>query len=324
MKIIRFRLHPYNLPMAAPVQLTHHTFTIKKGWLLTADNDRGITARAEIPCLPGVHPLPYNDIPSAMGPVFDSFANRPMDTAPQWNRPLFGLLPPLSLPTQLLFALESLLLDFYRKQFLERFGLPSRPVVPINELFIPGTFETHTPAASTLKIKTPGLKNPASVIKTLLTKKKNCKLRLDPNRTLNPDRLRSLIASVPSDNLEYVEDPYPNLWEGLRQFDGFPLALDKELASALKTRLFPPNTVALVIKPSRDLALSGTLELIMEKKYKIVISSAYETPTGIRPLIHLAAVARTPCGLDVQKLFRPDPSLRFHPITDGNIALYCE
>ena len=155
-----------------------------------------------------------------------------------------------------------------------------------------------------------------------MERKKDCRLRLDPNRTLSPAQLKSLVTGLPESNLEYVEDPYPDLLMGLKQFSQFPLALDKELAPALHSNRFPSNTVALVVKPSRDLALSGTLALILKRTYTITISSAYETPLGLWPLIHLAAVSQTPCGLDVQKLFQPTPGLRFHPIANGKISLY--
>ena len=321
MKIVHFHLHPYRLPMVAPIELTHHTFSIKEGWFLTARTDTGISAQAEIPSLPGVHPVKHHEVPYFLEPILSTIKNCPFDTHPFWNRPLFNLLPYSSIPIQFLFALESLLLKFYRLKFLQQFSLSPTLSVPLNELFIPNTFETHTPVASTLKVKLPGLSSPSSTLRALLAQNKNCRLRLDPNRTLTPDNLKSLVACLPPENLEYIEDPYPDLSEGLKQFDRFPLALDKELAHALKSARFPTNTTALVIKPSRDLAISGTLDLILEKKYKVVISSAYETPVGLWPLIHLAAVSRTPCGLDVQKLFKPSPSICFHPVARGTIRL---
>ena len=322
MKIVHFTLTPYRLPMAAPVQLTHHTFKTKEGWFLSAENDEGARAHAEIPALPGVHPIRHEEVPSALKPFLNVIKNHAHTGHPNWDKPLFGLLPcDSTLPTPFLFALESLLLAFYRTPFLQQFHLTTGPSVPLNELYIPNSFETHAPVASTLKVKLPGLSAPASTLRILLDRKKNCRLRLDPNRTLTPTLLQSLIAALPPDNLEYVEDPYPDLWEGLKEFDQFPLALDKELAPALSSHRFPQNTIALVVKPSRDLSLSGTLGLIMEKKYKIVISSAYETPLGLYPLIHLAAVSGIPCGLDVQKLFQPSPSLPFHPVHAGNIRL---
>ena len=316
MKIVRFHLQPYNLPMTSPIQLTHHTFTTKSGWFLTAENDLGHCARAEIPCLPGVHPVSQEDVPSLLNPLLDSIKDTPLSDTPRWDHPLFDLLPLPHLPIPFLFALESLMLAFYRTCFLERFQLPSCISVPINELFIPGSFETHAPSASTLKVKLPGLADPASLLASL-----NCRLRLDPNRTLSPTQLKSLLSHIPPNNLEYIEDPYPDLWEGLKQFSQFPLALDKELAPALRSKRFPSNTVALVLKPSRDLAISGALKLILQKKYHVTISSAYETPLGLWPLIHLAAVSRTPCGLDVQKLFKPTPDLCFHPHEKGRITL---
>ena len=322
MKIVHFALTPYQLPMVSPIELTHHTFKIKKGWFLTAENEEGFSAHGEIPTLPGVHSVQYSEVPSMLNPILDAIKKRPLADHLNWKKPLFDLLPYNSeLPVPFLFALESIFLAFYRTRFLNQFHLPLVLDVPINELYIPNSFETHTPVASTLKVKLPGLSDPSSTLSKILTHKKNCQLRLDPNRTLTPHQLQCLVTSFPFNNLEYIEDPYPDLWEGLKQFDQFPLALDKELAVALYSHRFPNNTVALVIKPSRDLSLSGTLGLILEKKYKIVISSAYETPLGLYPLIHLAAVSQTPCGLDVQKLFQPSPSLPFHPINGGNIHL---
>ena len=321
MRVVLFQLAPCELAMAAPVKLTRHTFQTKKSWYLTAKTDRGEWARAEIPCLPGVHPVPYREIPSLIRPTLDTIKDVSLPPEPQWDKPLFGLLPCPPLPIPFLFALEGLFMAFYRTSFLRHFSLPSDLSVPLNELFIPGNFEVSAPVAPVLKVKLPGLSSPASTLAGLLSRKPDCRLRLDPNRTLTPTALESLLDSLPPGSLEYVEDPYPDLWRGLEQFNRFPLALDKELAPALKSARFPDNTVALVVKPGRDLAISGTLRLILEKKYTIVVSSAYETPTGLWCLIHLAAAARTPCGLDVQKLFRPSPSLRFHPVEGGTIRL---
>ena len=321
MKIVHFHLTPYRLPMVTPIELTHHTFSIKEGWFLTAKTDTGVRAQAEIPSLPGVHPIQQQDISTTLETTLKAIKNCPLAPHPCWDKPLFNVLPYSPLPIPFLFALESLLLSFYRTRFLQQFSLVSPLNIPLNQLFIPNSFETHNLTASTVKVKLSPSLEPSELLTPLLTKNKNCRLRLDPNRTFTPTRVQSLVDLIPPDNLEYIEDPYPDLWKGLAQFDQFPLALDKELASALDSNRFPPNTVALVVKPSRDLAVSGTLRLILEKKYKIVISSAYETPVGLWSLIHLGAVSKTPSGLDVQKLFLPSPSLNFHPVAAGRLQL---
>ena len=185
-------------------------------------------------------------------------------------------------------------------------------MTPINRLFVPNFFELNPEKINTLKIKIVRLKPALSLIQKLLKQNPRLKLRLDPNRSMQPGQIKQIVKYIPEKNLDYIEDPYPNLHAGLAKFNQFPLALDKELAHGLREESFPKNTLALVIKPSRDLSLSGAIAWILKKKYKIIISSAYETPVGLWSLAHLSRIAHTAGGLDVQKIFCPTKIIPFH------------
>lgn len=325
MQIVHFQFTPYTLKTVHPVSLTSHNFHIKKGYLVTIDihtHHGKQTITAEVPALPSVHPLSSEKARTVLTEILNTLKNKPLPSQVKWEKSIFGLLPvTTSLPTQILFSLESLLLGAYHQQFLNDFNLPASFQIPINQLFIPGCFEPKNSNIHTLKIKIADLKNPLTLIQKLLQYNPRLQLRLDPNRTMTPDQIKLLTKKIPKKNLEYIEDPYPDLHRGLAIFDQFPVALDKELIPAFQNKNIPQNVAALVIKPSRDLSLSGTISLIQQKKFKIVISSPYETPVGIWPLAHLSAITKSTAGLDVQKIFQPSTMFPLHPTTNNHLYI---
>ncbi len=326
MHLSRFQFIPYTLKTVHPVSLTSHSFSIKKGHLVIINihisTHQNKTIAAEVPALPSVHPLSTKESCNELAKILNTLKNRILPTQLKWEQPTFGVLPTTAtLPTQILFSLESLLLSAYHQQFLDDFHLPASFKIPINRLFIPDSSEPDDSNIQTLKIKTSNLKKPLLLIQKLLQQNPRLQLRLDPNRTMTPSQLESLVKYIPKRNLEYIEDPYPHLHQGLAVFNHFPLALDKELTHALQDKNIPQNVVALVVKPSRDLSLSGVISLLQQKKFKIVISSPYETPVGLWPLAHLSAITKTPAGLDVQKFFQVSKTIPFHPTTNNHLHI---
>ena len=324
MYITRFQFIPYQLKTTRPLQLSRYTLRIKKGYLLQATlahSSKTCKLVAEVPAIPTIHPFTAKKARHQIGHILNTLKNRTLPEKARWTKPGFGILPlkyPLP-PAQILFTLESLLLGIYHRQFLADFKLSPSFKVPINTLWMPEQ-PINTPL-QTVKIKLQNVKNPWFQIQKLLKQHPHAKLRLDPCRSMTPGEIQTLIKSIPKKNLEYIEDPYPNLHKGLAQFSRFPLALDKELQAALKNKKITKNTVALVIKPSRDLALSGAIRLIRQKKFKIVISSPYDTVAGLWSLAHLGKISQTASGLDVQKVFQPPPALPPHPIRQNQLYM---
>ena len=326
MYLSHFQFIPYTLKTVHPVSLTSHSFSIKKGHLVIANIHTSIhqkkTIAAEVPALPSVHPLSSEEACHELAKILNTLKNITLPTQAKWEKPAFGVLATAAtLPTQVLFSLESLFLGAYHQQFLDNFNLPVSFKIPINRLFIPDSSEPDDSNIQTLKIKTSNLQKPLLLIQKLLQQNPRLQLRLDPNRTMTPSQLESLVKYIPKRNLEYIEDPYPHLHQGLAEFNQFPLALDKELMHALQDKNIPQNVVALVIKPSRDLSFSGAIALLQQKKFKIVISSPYETPIGLWPLAHLSAVTKTPAGLDVQKFFQVSKTIPFHLTTNNHLHI---
>ncbi len=352
MKLASFQFKKYCFPTTKSIQLKSGLLTSKKVFFVTAKTDCGKTMSAEISSLLGVHSFSLLEAKKKISFILDHLKKNSFSRRMRWDRPFFGVfnssLPYSSLPPpQVLFPIESLLLGLYRQQFLEDFNLSSRLSVNINRLFVPCSFEiSQLSHVKILKVKLSSLKQSQKLIKKLLKKNSNLKLRLDLNQGWTPFNVRKLVSVIPNKNLEYIEDPYKNLSKSLKQFNDFPLALDKELAHILQKNKFssfykssswkwnvkhfnfPSNTRVLVVKPSRDLSISGSIFLIKKLRSKkipiqVVISNAYETPIGLWSLAHLAKVSQVPAGLDTQKVFRQTTLNKhlFHPTKINQLTI---
>ncbi len=323
MKITSYHFIPFVLPTVKPIVLSRHILKAKKGFFVTIISSDNQKVTAELPVIPGVHPLNRQQAKSLLEAFLKKLMKKPLPEKMKWHQTGFGLSHTFRIP-QLLFTLESLLIGLYRKQFLKDFNISTPLQVPINHLFMP-SFKKLPLSVKVLKVKIDNLKNPQKTIHKLLALYPALQLRLDANGALTPKKLQQLLACILKKNLNYVEDPYIDLARGLKDFSDFPLALDKQVGYFLHSvKALPKNTKALVIKPSRDLALSGTLALI--KKYaktgvNIVISSAYETSVGLWSLSHIAKVAGGFSGLDVEKVFATHSVCRLHKQRGGNLVI---
>ncbi len=208
------------------------------------------------------------------------------------EKPFFGQGFKYPKNNSVLFCLESLLLSHY---FEDR-----KVEVPVNLM---GTLESliERPVDqfknSVLKFKF-GKSDPEQEKNFLLGLPNSTKIRLDANQKMSkviPDYIRHL-------NLDYLEEPYKELddYKNLQ----LPFALDEN--RSFWKQISNSNLVALVSKPSLELSLSGTYKMAKEsesKSIRTIVSSAYETPTGLKALLLLAALIndsdmKTHHGLD--------------------------
>jgi O-succinylbenzoate synthase len=109
-------------------------------------------------------------------------------------------------------------------------------------------------------------------------------LRLDANQKLQ----RPVANYYKSLHIDYLEEPFMYVSD-YQNFE-LPFALDENRSKWRE--VFNSNLKAIVVKPSLEYSLSGTFQLAkeaQEKKIQIIVSSAYETPFGLKALLYLAS-----------------------------------
>ncbi|MBI4556024.1 MAG: o-succinylbenzoate synthase [Candidatus Hydrogenedentes bacterium] len=156
-------------------------------------------------------------------------------------------------------------------------------------------------------------------------------LRLDANRAWDYDTALQFGKAVAALNIDYIEEPFPNVWR-FQEFagsSGLPVALDEAV------REMTPRDVesvswakVLILKPTllggRD-RLYSFVKAADRQKLKCVVSSTFESGYGLLVLAHLAADIGgedVPSGLDTFDWLQSD--LLTEPIIVRQGRLYLE
>jgi o-succinylbenzoate synthase len=137
------------------------------------------------------------------------------------------------------------------------------------------------------------------------------RFRLDANRALTEDALRSLFRGIERDGteIEYLEEPLPHWRHELLKNPPVPLAADECAADPQfwGALLRPDGPSVFVLKPTvcGGLAsLARKAERLKEAGKKIVYSSSLEAEPGLRSLIHFSSLeAEAATGLATGFLF---------------------
>jgi hypothetical protein len=155
------------------------------------------------------------------------------------------------------------------------------------------------------------LQETGALIKSLLTHKPDIKLRLDGNRCFELEELNLYMTKLNlRSSIEYIEEPFKN--SANQYFFNYPIAIDESLI-AYQNHLeqlanFAKGTT-FILKPS-IFGISKCFEICKYAKehfYNVVISSSYETATGLSPLLYLAALnPKSHHGLDTLKFLPKD------------------
>ena len=122
------------------------------------------------------------------------------------------------------------------------------------------------------------------------------RLRIDFNATLTPDEFVRAAATLPSERIDFIEDPCPydaSTWLDLRARTGLRLALDRAVAKE--------GVDVLIIKPA--------LQPIPNTEAEVVVTSYMDHPIGQLCAAYAAARASitTTCGLITHVLYENDP-----------------
>jgi len=134
----------------------------------------------------------------------------------------------------------------------------------------------------------------------------NIQYRLDGNQQMSLTALNKLLEAIPLQNIQFFEEPLKeiNEWEIFYSKFQRPLALDE---SFLERKNHPPvGTKYVIIKPSITHSVSGCSKLISENKFKVIISSAFESSIGMGALKFLASQTNESPGLDTLKYLQKD------------------
>lgn len=128
------------------------------------------------------------------------------------------------------------------------------------------------------------------------------RLRIDFNATLTPEEFVRIARELPSERVDFVEDPCrwdPAIWRALRAETGLRLALDLAAGSQVPSA---NEWDVLVCKP----ALGWTLPDIDRE---LVVTSYMDHPVGQMFAAWFAATREVSrrCGLMTHVLYEPDP-----------------
>ena len=129
------------------------------------------------------------------------------------------------------------------------------------------------------------------------------KLRLDFNQKLNLDNLQTIIRNIPEENLDYIEEPFENC---LSLTENYPnkIALDETLRNLSN---IPKDLPAVfVIKPLLTSEFSSWIKELKNNKKRVIISSSFELPCGIRTLqqiIHSNKLEQDYHGIDTLRYY---------------------
>jgi len=150
---------------------------------------------------------------------------------------------------------------------------------------------------------------------SVLERSPECRLRLDGNRLLSLDQVLEVVASLPHDRIEYVEEPLvdPARLPDLAKV--VPVALDESLHDPTASRHEDePGTWVHVMKPTRLGSLEELAdEIICAQKLQrdVVLTSCFESPWTLGVLCRVAqeyGLTRAQ-GLGTSNLYQDWPAI---------------
>lgn len=134
----------------------------------------------------------------------------------------------------------------------------------------------------TIKVKFPLWDNYASnLINYFITAYPQILFRIDFNQKLNGKSCLNLIKTLPFDGIDYIEEPCVDCASLSLDFP-YKVAIDESLRNNFYFPLDYP--LVFIIKPLLQQKLQTILNLLLEQKKRIIISSGFEPPCGIQTL----------------------------------------
>lgn len=302
-------VHPYRLPLTAPVTLAGRTHTHRDGVLLRVEQADGAVGWGDAAPLPGFSRETADDARDALAGVA------------RWlSTPGFGgPRARTALPPSARFALELALADL--DGALRPANAPD--VLPLAGLILAAptlrfggdaVAQARDLAAAgyrAVKLKVGRAAADAPTVRAVRDAlPAGVALRLDANRAWTPDEARRFADAVAGLAIAFVEEPLadPDGLEALARETGLPVALDESLAGAAVH--VPPWAAAVVLKPTILGGIAATLAWAAAAHavgVPAVLSAAFESGVGMRAVAALALEAGTePAGLDPYRRLAAD------------------
>lgn len=304
LRIDRFRIRPYDLPLRRDWRSARGGFERRRGWLVCAATDGAIGFGDCAPI-----PAAGTEAPeSAESALLNACARAPGRSVGE----MLGMLDNGYAPTPAArFALECALLDLLSQAE----GVPLRRLlahdasdtVPVNGIL--GALATLTAADldqaaeagfRVVKLKV-GVEDPPSEIGRMLALAPfvpaDMRLRLDANGAWGYDeacRILDQLAGLPIESLEEpLRIPDPTRLHALQERAGFPLARDESLAGlTADADLGGLGVKRIVIKPAVVGGLRCALDLSRRAAtagIEVVVTGVVESAAGLWPTAQLAA-----------------------------------
>ena len=345
MKITTFDILSYKIPMVAPLTMkgleTHH----REGLFVRLSDDDGRIGWGEISPLPGFSPESMNEITEQTRKLKYRLKGT---VAPEHLEELSGgferWLRDFDLSASVRCGFETAVLNLIAATrncpLSEILADTSAKTIAVNALLSGPDDKVIAKAKESAQVgyKTVKLKVGRRSIDDDIVLARRVRetvggwvaLRLDANRAWEMDEAVTFAAGVKPLAVEYIEEPLIDP-KGLAEFHkrtGVPFALDETLRENTPENIdLPEGAAAVILKPT----LLGGFEISMRfarrarrKDIKSVVSSSFETPSGLHVLAQLAAAlgeADTAHGLGTAGRFAAEISDIPFGITDGTVKI---
>lgn len=324
---MRLSLHPYRLPLTAPLVLKGTEHAVRAGVLVRLEDAAGRVGWGDSAPLPGFSEETLAAATDQLGRLTAWADSR--EPAPDWIDPhgvLHREIDTLALVPSARFGLDLALFDLAAQALGKTLAQALHPdpevTVPINALLVGRADAVLAEAVRlvaagyrTLKLKVgrADLGEEVTLVRILAERFPGVALRLDANQAWTMDEALRFAEGIGDCQLDYIEEPLrdavdlPVLW-----FDTqLPMALDESLVGTDPVDLRGKGWLtAAVLKPTLLGGVVQTLRFAAQAKdlgIRPVLSGAFESGVAMRG--HLALAAATggaPAGLDPYRRLATD------------------
>ncbi|MAE59188.1 MAG: hypothetical protein CME69_09920 [Halobacteriovorax sp.] len=232
------------------------------------------------------------------------------------TRPLFNTIEINNLHTNEQFSLEQALLTYLIRtehQSLKEYLKTDDVKCLINDLFLEND-NIHNKVIK-YKIGRNSPKEDNNNIKEFI-KNKNI-LRLDGNQMLNSSSLKEILKEIDLSYVDYIEEPFQSIdeWNSFindsDDFKDLSFAIDENFKSYKYKLDQIHNLKAIIIKPTRDLSISGLFKLHQDiskqnHSYQIILSSSFDNEMTLNTLVFIAQLFNNRHGLGTFKYMKED------------------
>ena len=312
-------VHPYRLPLTAPLVFAGTRQAERTGALLRLESLDGYVGWGDAAPLPG---FSAETAAESTGQLQDLAAWVEHHAFARWDDPALG---GLALTASARFALELALLDLAAQRSGHTMARHLHPepatVLALNALLVPGddlVAEAERLVGAgyrTVKLKV-GRRAVGEDVETLRELRRrfpDVALRADANRAWSWDEAARFAEAMQPLALDYVEEPLADasLLERLCRETGLPIALDESLVdAAVSAESVPGWIAAVVLKPTLLGGLARSMRLARAAQAvgaQAVWSSAFESGVALRGLVAgAAATGAAPAGLDPYRRLAAD------------------